>query len=87
MTAKTKNHIMAMLMSDVDERRACLRVLEDERRDATSTDELRDISAVIRRVRAALKQTEDALDEIVEVVTKEDALDEIVAMMNKEDGS
>lgn len=72
MTAKTKNHIMAMLMSDADERRACLRVLEDERRDATSTKELRDICAVIRRVRAALVQTEDALDEIVEVLTNED---------------
>ena len=67
MTAKTKNHIMAMLMSDADEHRACIRVLEDDRRNVTSTDELRDISAVIRRVRAALKQTEDALDEIVDI--------------------
>lgn len=71
MTAKTKNHIMAMLMSDADEHRACIRVLEDDRRNVASTDELRDISAVIRRVRAALKQTEDALDEIASVLTAE----------------
>ena len=68
MTAKTKNHVMAMLMSDADERRACLRVLEDEKAEATSMEELREINTVIRRVRAALLQTESALDDLAGVV-------------------
>ena len=72
MTAKTKNHIMAMLMSDADERRTRLRVLEDELWNVTSTDEMSGICSAIRRVRAALKQTEDALGEIAAVMTKED---------------
>lgn len=62
MTAKTKNHVMAMLMRDADERSTCLRVLERE--GIRSSREMHEIDAVIRRVRAALRQTESALDDL-----------------------
>lgn len=39
-----------------------------ENAEATSMEELREINAVIRRVRAALRQTESALDDLAGVI-------------------
>ncbi len=62
----TMSRIVAMMMTDADDMRECIRVLEEKRRACTRVqkDERREISAVIRRVRAALKETEKTLDEI-----------------------
>lgn len=58
--------IAAMMATDADDMRECIRVLEEKRRACTRVqkEERREINAVIRRVRAALEETEKILDEI-----------------------
>ena len=75
MTAKTINHIVTMLMQDIDEKRACLRMISGELDQALTCgncDEVKSIKSVERRVRAALREDEEALDEIIAVLTAED---------------
>lgn len=74
MTAKTINHIVTMLMQDIDEKRACLRMIADELDQALTCGdcrEVRSIKSVERRVRAALRENEEALDELIAVLTNE----------------
>ena len=75
MTAKTINHIVTMLMQDIDEKRACLRMIAGELDQALTfgdRDEVKNIKSVERRVRAALCEDEEALDEIIVVLVSED---------------
>lgn len=75
MTTKTINHIVVMLMQDIDEKRACLRMISGELDQALTCgdrDEVKNIKAVERRVRAALREDEEALDEMIKVLTDED---------------
>lgn len=74
MTAKTVNHIVAMLMQDIDEKHACLLVIADEIElalESGNRDELKSIKAVERRVRAALCESEEALDDIITLLTSD----------------
>ena len=61
--------IAAMMAMDADDMRECIRVLEEKRRACTRVqkEERREINAVIRRVRAALKETEKVIDEIKKI--------------------
>ena len=71
MTEKTVRHIVTMLMRDIDEKRACLRMISGEIDQALTCgdrDEVKNIKAVERRVRAALREEEEALDEIIAVL-------------------
>jgi hypothetical protein len=74
MKAKTISHIVTMLMEDIDEKRACLRMIAgelDQALDSGNRDEVKNIKSVERRVRAALREDEEALDDIIAVLTEE----------------
>lgn len=74
MKAKTVSRIVVMLMEDIDEKRACLRMIAGELDQALANgnrDEVKNIKSVERRVRAALQEDEEALDDIIEVLTEE----------------
>lgn len=74
MKAKTVSHIVTMLMEDIDEKRACLRMIAGELDQALASgnrDEVKNIKSVERRVRAALREDEEALDDIIAVLTEE----------------
>lgn len=74
MKAKTIDHIVTMLMEDIGEKRACLRMIAGELDQALANgnrDEVKNIKSVERRVRAALREDEEALDDIIEVLTEE----------------
>ena len=74
MKAKTVSHIVTMLMEDIDEKRACLRMIAGELDQALGSgnrDEVKNIKSIERRVRAALREDEEALDDIIAVLTEE----------------
>ena len=74
MKAKTIDHIVTMLMEDIGEKRACLRMIAGELEQALddgNRDEVKNIKSVERRVRAALREDEEALDDIIAVLTEE----------------
>lgn len=74
MKAKTVGHIVTMLMEDIGEKRACLRMIAGELEQALddgNRDEVKSIKSVERRVRAALREDEEALDDIIAVLTEE----------------
>ena len=74
MKAKTISHIVTMLMEDIDEKRACLRMIAGELDQALASgnrDEVKNIKSVERRVRTALREDEEALDDIIAVLTEE----------------
>ena len=74
MKEKTVSHIVTMLMENIGEKRACLRMIAGELEQALddgNRDEVKSIKSVERRVRAALREDEEALDDIIEVLTEE----------------
>ena len=74
MKEKTVSHIVTMLMEDIGEKRACLRMIAGELDWALATrnrDEVKNIKSIERRVRAALREDEEALDEIIAVPLEE----------------
>ena len=74
MKAKTVGHIVTILMENIGEKRACLRMIAGELDQALASgnrDEVKNIKSVERRVRAALQEDEEALDDIIEVLTEE----------------
>jgi hypothetical protein len=74
MTNNSKQYLLALMISDIDDKRACLRVLEDEFREAKgagSHAEAGDIAAVINRMKKALKAAEAAMEDLIGVETDE----------------
>jgi hypothetical protein len=72
MTKESKEYILALLISDIDDKRACLRVLEDEFREAKgagSHAEAGDIAVVINRMKKSLKAAEAAMEDLIGVET------------------
>ena len=72
MTNNSKQYLLALLISDIDDKRACLRVLEDEFReakDAWRNAEAGDIMSVINHIKKSLKAAESAMEDLIGVET------------------
>jgi hypothetical protein len=73
-TRNSKQYLLALMISDIDDKRACLRVLEDEFREARgagSHAEAGDIAVVINRMKKSLKAAEAAMEDLIGVETDE----------------
>lgn len=71
MTTKTANHVFVMLMQDAEEKRACLKLIREEYEYAKTvgdTELMRSMKSVAKRLTAALRETEDALNDICGMV-------------------
>ena len=74
MTRNNKQYLLALMISDIDDKRACLRVLEDEFREAKGAGrhaEAGDIAVVINRMKKSLKAAEAAMEDLIGVETDE----------------
>ena len=74
MTNNSKQYLLALMISDIDDKRTCLRVLEDEFREAKGAGkhaEAGDIAAVINRMKKSLKAAEAAMEDLIGVETDE----------------
>lgn len=74
MTNNSKQYLLALMISDIDDKRACLRVLEDEFReakDAWRNAEAGDIMSVINHIKKSLKAAESAMEDLIGVETDE----------------
>ena len=74
MTRNSKQYLLALMISDIDDKRACLRVLEDEFREAKGAGkhaEAGDIAVVINRMKKSLKAAEAAMEDLIGVETDE----------------
>ena len=74
MTNSSKQYLMALMISDIDDKRACLRVLEDEFREARNAgrnSEAKDIHNVRTRIRRSLLAAEDVMEDLIGVETDE----------------
>lgn len=74
MTRNSKQYLLALMISDIDDKRACLRVLEDEFRGAKGAGkhaEAGDIAVVINRMKKSLKAAEAAMEDLIGVETDE----------------
>ena len=74
MTRSSKQYLLALMISDIDDKRACLRVLEDEFREAKGAGphaEAGDIAVVINRMKKSLKAAESAMEDLIGVETDE----------------
>ena len=74
MTRNSKQYLLALMISDIDDKRACLRVLEDEFREAKGAGkhaEAGDIAVVINRMKKSLKAAESAMEDLIGVETDE----------------
>ena len=74
MTNSNKQYLLALMISDIDDKRACLRVLEDEFREAKGAGkhaEAGDIAVVINRMKKSLKAAEAAMEDLIGVETDE----------------
>lgn len=74
MTRNSKQYLLALMISDIDDKRACMRVLEDEFRQAKGAGrhtEAGDIAVVINRMKKSLKAAEAAMEDLIDVETDE----------------
>ena len=74
MTNNSKQYLLALMISDIDDKRACLRVLEDEFREAKGAGrhaEAGDIASVINHIKKSLKAAESAMEDLIGVETDE----------------
>lgn len=74
MTRNNKQYLLALMISDIDDKRACLRVLEDEFREVKGAGkhaEAGDIAVVINRMKKSLKAAEAAMEDLIDVETDE----------------
>lgn len=74
MTNNSKQYLLALMISDIDDKRACLRVLEDEFReakDAWRNAEAGVIMSVINHIKKSLKAAESAMEDLIGVETDE----------------
>lgn len=72
MTRSSKQYLLAILISDIDDKRACLHVLDDEYREAKNAgrnSEANDIHNVRNRIRRSLYAAEDAMEDLIGVET------------------
>ena len=72
MTNNSKQYLLAILISDIDDKRACLHVLDDEYREAKNAgrnSEAKDINNVRNRIRRSLYAAEDAMEDLIGVET------------------
>jgi hypothetical protein len=72
MTKESKEYILALLISDIDDKRACLHVLDDEYREAKNAgrnSEANDIHNVRNRIRRSLYAAEDVMEDLIDVET------------------
>lgn len=74
MTNNSKQYLLAIMISDIADKRACLRVLDDEFREAKGAGrhaEAGDIAVVINRIKKSLKAAEAAMEDLIGVETDE----------------
>ena len=74
MTNNSKQYLLALMIYDLDDKRACLHVLDDEYREAKNAgrnSEAKDIHNVRNRIRRSLYAAEDALGDLIDVETDE----------------
>lgn len=74
MTRNSNQYLLALMISDIDDKCACLRVLEDEFREAKGAgkhEEAGDIAVVINRMKKSLKAAEAVLEDLFGVETDE----------------
>lgn len=74
MTNNSKQYLLALMISDIDDKRACLRALEDEFREARNAgrkSEANDIHNVKNRVQRSLYAAESAMEDLIGVETDE----------------
>jgi hypothetical protein len=74
MTEKSKQYLLALMISDIEDKRACLHVLDDEYREAKNAgqhSEAGDIASVINRMKNSLKAAEAAMEDLIGVETDE----------------
>ena len=72
MTNNSKQYLLALMISDIDDKRACLHVLDDEYREAKNAgrdSEAKDIHNVRNRIRRSLFAAEDAMGDLIDVET------------------
>ena len=74
MTRNNKQYLLAIMISDIDDKRACLRVLEGEFREAKNARrhlEAENIEIVIKRMKNSLEAAEAAMEDLIGVETDE----------------
>ena len=74
MTNNSKQYLLAILISDIDDKRACLHVLDEEYREAKNAgrnSEAKDIHNVRNRIRRSLYAAEDVMEDLIDVETDE----------------
>ena len=74
MTNNSKQYLLALMISDIDDKRACLHVLDEEYREAKNAgrnSEAKDIHNVRNRIRRSLYAAEDAMGYLIDVETDE----------------
>lgn len=74
MTNNSKQYLLALMISDIDDKRACLHVLDDEYREAKNAgrkSEANDIHNVKNRIQRSLWAAEEVMEELIGVETDE----------------
>lgn len=74
MTNNSKQYLLALMISDLDDKRACLHVLDDEYREAKNAgrnSEANDIHNVKNRIQRSLWAAEKVMEELIGVETDE----------------
>ena len=74
MTNNSKQYLLALMISDIDDTRACLHVLDEEYRDAKNAgrnSEANEIHNVRNRIRRSLYAAEDVMEDLIGVETDE----------------
>ena len=72
MTNNSKQYLLALMISDIEDKRACLHVLDGEYREAKNAgrnSEAKDIHNVRNRIRRSLFAAEDAMGDLIDVET------------------
>lgn len=74
MTYSSKQYMLALIISDIDDKRACLHVLDVEYREAKKAgrrSEANDIQNVKNRIQRSLYEAESAMEDLIGVETDE----------------
>lgn len=74
MTNNSKQYLLALMLSDIEDKRACLHVLDDEYREAKNAgrkSEAKDIHDVKNCIRRSLYAAESAMEDLIGVETDE----------------